>query len=119
MTNPLFEDIVEELIITEHASRSQMMGHPTLMANQYMFACYIEAGMMFRLKAGSENHAQALALEGSHLFNPMQSGTGMKEWVVVTPAHADQWRDLAKQALTYVRSLPPKKPRKPKKKFSE
>jgi hypothetical protein len=27
----------------------------------------------------------------------------MKEWVVVPPDHADEWHDLAREALKYVR----------------
>ncbi len=119
MTHPLFEEIVDELIITEHATRSQMMGHPTLMANQYMFVCFIENGMMFRLQAGSDVHARAMALAGAHLFDPSNRGSGMKEWVVIPAQHADQWREWARAALAYVRSLPPKKPGNSKRKKTE
>lgn len=110
----IFEEIVDELIITEHASRSQMMGHPTLMANQYMFVCLVSEGMMFRLKQGSDIHTRALSLEGAHLFDPSHTGRGMKEWVVLPSQHAETWRAFAREALNYVRSLPPKKPRKKK-----
>ena len=51
--------------------------------------------MVFKLEGDA--HATALALEGSHLFEPME-GRPMKAWVQVPPSHETQWADLARKA---------------------
>lgn len=42
---------------------------------------------------------QALALDGAHLFDPSRQGRPMTKWVVVPPAHAEEWLRLAEQAV--------------------
>ena len=44
-------------------------------------------------------HAEALALDGAHLFDPGERGRPMKEWVVVPQAHERQWPQLAEGVL--------------------
>ena len=59
------------------------------------FAGLYGEDMVFKLEG--EAHATALALEGSHLFEPM-AGRPMKAWVQVPPTHETQWADLARKA---------------------
>jgi hypothetical protein len=54
--------------------------------------------MVFKLES-PRAHADALALDGAHLFDPGGRGRPFNEWVVVPPALADRWADLADAAL--------------------
>ncbi len=54
--------------------------------------------MVFKLPDAAA-HAKALALDGSHLFDPSGKGRPFKEWVVVPNAHASRWPELAELAL--------------------
>ena len=79
---------------------SQMFGMPSLKTPKgKAFAGLYENAMVFKLTG--DPHAQALALKGAHLFEPMK-GRAMKEWVVVPFAHKAKWEELAKAALKYV-----------------
>ena len=51
--------------------------------------------MVFKL--AGQAHAEALALDGAHLFEPM-AGRPMKAWVQVPPTHETQWAELARKA---------------------
>jgi hypothetical protein len=46
-------------------------------------------------------NAEALALPGAHLFDPME-GRPMKEWVVVPAEQASKWLELAHAAFQHV-----------------
>lgn len=59
------------------------------------FAGLFGQDMVFKLTGDA--HAQALALGGAHLLEPM-AGRPMKSWVQVPPTHESQWADLARQA---------------------
>ena len=49
-----------------------------------------EDSMVFKLTDAAARE-RTLALEGAHQFDPM-GGRPMKEWAIVPPAHADEWR---------------------------
>ena len=53
--------------------------------------------MVFKL-SGPE-HAAALGLTGTKLFDPSGMGRAMKAWLVVSTAHEGDWDGLADQAL--------------------
>lgn len=80
---------------------SQMMGMPCVMARGRMVAGFSKRsdGMVFKL-TDPARHAEALALEGAHLFDPSGQGKPFRQWVVVPAAHADRWEELAQHALT-------------------
>lgn len=56
--------------------------------------------MVFKLTGAA--HAEALGLEGARLFDPIENGRQMREWVEVPSTHAAQWLTLAREALRYV-----------------
>ena len=103
-----FEELCDDLL-ARHADvqRAQMMGYPSLKRNGKLFACFSAAddAMVFKL-ADPAAHAEALALEGAHLFDPGGRGSPFKEWVAVPPAHADRWPGFAAAALSQ-RAQPP------------
>jgi hypothetical protein len=55
--------------------------------------------LAFRLGAGTDAHAEALALPGAELFDPSGKGRPFKDWVSVPVAHAGRWPGLADDAL--------------------
>ena len=68
--------------------------------NGKLVAGFVDAedAMVFKLE-DTAAHAEALALDGAHLFDPGGRGRPFKEWVVVPPAHAVRWPGLAQAAL--------------------
>jgi hypothetical protein len=74
-----------------------MFGMPTLKLDGKALAGIYGEAMVFKL--ADDAHAEALGLPGAHLFDPSGMGRPMKAWVVVPPAHADRWEDLAELAL--------------------
>jgi hypothetical protein len=78
--------------------RSQMFGCPGLRrpGKGKFFATVLGRDVMFKLEG--EAHAEALGLDGSHLFQPMEGRPAMKQWVVVPAAHADRWPEFGAAA---------------------
>lgn len=94
-----YEAVVAEMTATSPATASKMFGMPCLKINGKAFAGYTDGSMVFKISGAT--HAEALALSGAHLFDPM-GGRPMKEWVVIPPMHAARWLDLARDAMRYV-----------------
>ena len=96
-----YDEICDDLV-AQHpgAQLSQMMGMPCVKADGKLIAGWVgsEDAMVFKLPDESV-HAAALALDGSHLFDPGGMGRPFKEWVVVPATHAAEWSQLAGQAL--------------------
>ena len=98
-----FDAILKKLATHyESVTNSKMFGMPSGKIKGKAFAGYFHDEMVFKLYGKS--HTRALALAGSHLFDPGEMGRPMKQWVQVPFAHADQWEDLAADALEYVLS---------------
>jgi hypothetical protein len=96
-----FEELCDDLL-ARHADvqRAQMMGYPSLKRNGRLVVCYSAADETMVVKlADPTAHAEALELEGAHLFDPGGRGRPFKEWVAVPPAHAERWPALAAAAL--------------------
>ncbi|MCE3227967.1 MAG: hypothetical protein K0S32_2518 [Bacteroidetes bacterium] len=83
------------------AEESQMFGKPCFKVNGKAFMCFFEKCMVFKL-TGKE-HKEALALDGSQLFDPSKKGRAMKEWVQVPFDYSDKWKKYAKAAYDYVK----------------
>src|SRR5207244_3457629 len=97
-----YDAVVAELTASSPTKAGKMFGMPCLKnENGKAFAGFTEGAMVFKLKLGSPQHTQALALSGAHLFDPM-GGRPMKEWVEVSVEHVDQWLGLAQEAMGYV-----------------
>ena len=93
-----YDEIVELLGERDpdvHAGR--MFGMPTLMRGRRAFGGLTHGDMVFKLTG--PRHAEALALEGAHLFDPGDQGRPMKQWVVVPAAHRKTWAAFAQAAL--------------------
>ena len=90
----LIDDLASDGVAFE---RSQMFGSPGLRlpGKGKFFACLVDGGL--NIKLAGDAHAEALALPGAHVFEPM-AGRPMKAWIVVPPEHVGQWRRLATAA---------------------
>jgi hypothetical protein len=96
-----FEELCDDLLArTADLERTKMMGMPSLKRNGKLGAGFIgsEDAMVFKLEDPAA-HAEALALAGSHLFDPGGRGRPFRDWVVVPPAHTARWPGLAELAL--------------------
>ena len=61
----------------------------------------------FKLPSGSSVSNKALALSGSHLFQPEMNGKKgplMKQWVVVPVLHKVNYPELAEASIKFVES---------------
>jgi hypothetical protein len=94
----VFEELVELLGEQDPDVRAgKMFGMPTIMCGRKAIAGLTHGEMVFKL-AGPE-HADALGLAGSHLFDPGDMGRPMKQWVVVPTRHVERYEELARAAL--------------------
>ncbi|MCC3156748.1 hypothetical protein LJ737_05830 [Hymenobacter sp. 15J16-1T3B] len=83
------------------AEAGQLFGKPCYKINGKAFVCFFQEAMVFKLTA--EAHREALALDGSLLFDPAGKGRAMKEWVQVPAEYQARWPALAAAAQQYVR----------------
>ena len=91
-----FDAVVEELSGELDVQRASMFGMPSLKRRGgKAFAGLYGDDMVFKLDGPA--HAEALALAGAHLFEPM-AGRPMKAWVQVPPTHQERWVELARAA---------------------
>jgi hypothetical protein len=79
---------------------SSMFGMPTLKLDGKALAGIYGDAMVFKLKG--EALADALRIEGAHLFDPSSMGRPMKAWVVVPSVYAAEWERLAQLALAAI-----------------
>jgi hypothetical protein len=59
-------------------------------------------GNEMAFKLAGKAHAEALQVEGAHLFDPRGQGHPMKSWVQIPAAQASMWNRYARQACEYV-----------------
>jgi hypothetical protein len=91
-----FDVLVEELTAELDVQRASMFGMPSVKRRGgKAFAGLYGDDMVFKLDGAA--HAEALGLEGAHLFEPM-AGRPMKAWVQVPLAHEQRWLELARVA---------------------
>ena len=96
-----YDELVDDLCArNDDVEPSQMMGMPCVKRGGKMVAGFSkrEDAMVFKLPDPAV-HAQALGLDGAHLFDPGGKGQPFKEWVVVPAAHAAKWETFAEHAL--------------------
>ncbi len=84
----------------ENAVLSQMFGKKCYKIGGKAFISFFQDAMVFKLTG--QHHADALALNGSILFDPSGKGRPMKEWVQVDFEHQKRWAELANAAHDYV-----------------
>ena len=101
VSSPAYEAFAEQLMVTNGDIESgSLFGMPCLKINGKAFVGSFDGGAVFKLP--EPEHAAALGLEGSVLFDPSGKGRPMKEWVVVTAVYEDRWPAFVAAALAYV-----------------
>ncbi len=98
--NAQYQQVGDRLCSTDAAQSGKMFGMPCLKINGKAFAGFYQDHMVFKLRGAAL--AEALALEGAKLFDPM-GGRPMREWVQVPFNQAPGWQGLAEAALSLQR----------------
>ena len=94
-----FDEIVDDVLAQNaDVELTQMMGMPALKKNGKLWVGLWKDEMVFKL-TDEAAHAETLALDGAHLFDPGGRGRPFKEWVAVPPAHEGRWAQLAERVL--------------------
>jgi len=93
----LFDTIGNQI---DGSIKGQLFGKPCFKAGKKAYVCFFQNEMVFKLQG--ENHADALSLDGSQLFDPSGKKRPMKEWVQVPYEYNEQWEEFAKSAFEYV-----------------
>ncbi len=75
-------------------------GKPCIKAGDKVFVILWGKDLAFKL--AGDAHAQALKIEGAHLFDPRGKGHAMKEWVQIPATQSSVWSRFAHQAHDYV-----------------
>lgn len=84
----------------QDVATSKWFGMPCLKVDGKVFAALWAGDMAFKLTG--EAHAQALQVEGAHLFDPRGKGHPMKEWVQIPAGQSSTWSHFARLACQYV-----------------
>ena len=93
-----YDELADDLAAqNDDVTLGKMFGMPCAKSGGKAIAGFWQESVVFKLP-GAAARERALAFEGSALFDPM-GGRPMKEWVVVPAAHADEWPELASEAL--------------------
>ncbi|HEX3270842.1 MAG TPA: hypothetical protein VHR15_09340 [Ktedonobacterales bacterium] len=97
-----YDDIAHDLAATHgDVELRKLFSMPAIYVKGKACAGFTQGtAMVFKLTGAA--HAEALGLEGAHLFDPGGMDRPMKEWVVVPATHAAEWPRLAELALAYV-----------------
>ena len=95
-----YEHLVSIMLKSEGVSASQMFGMPCLKtAKGKAFAGYFKGELTLKLP---QSVIQPwLGQPGARLFDPGM-GRSMKEWLQLSADHAEQWPELAAEALAFV-----------------
>jgi len=75
-------------------------GKPCIKAAGKVFVVLFEDDLVFKL--ADEAHAEALQVEGAHLFDPRGKGHPMKQWVQIPEAQSSTWERFAEMAYRCV-----------------
>jgi len=97
-----YEDIAHELAATNgDVELRKLFSMPAIYVKGKACAGFTQGKeMVFKLTGAA--HAEALGLEGAHLFDPGGMDRPMKEWVVLPAAHAKAYARLAQAAMRHV-----------------
>jgi TfoX/Sxy family transcriptional regulator of competence genes len=97
-----FTELLDDLKMLG-VTQSTSFGRRGLTADGKVIACFLDDSIAVKLGATTPEHAKALALSGSELWDPSGRGRAFKDWVRVTDAHNDQWAHLVELALHHIR----------------
>lgn len=93
-----YDEIAASIAASGRARPGKMFGMPSIFGpDRKSLMGYFDGHMIFKLSGKA--HAEALAVPGAKLFEPM-AGRPMKAWVQVPASAAERWEQLAETALS-------------------
>jgi hypothetical protein len=98
-----YEELADEFRM-RGAVLGAMFGRRALKRDGKVFALLQDDALACSLGAGTAEHAAALAVEGSYLFDPSRTGRPFKDWVSIPFGQAALWHDFAAAAFDRVAS---------------
>ncbi|WP_157157479.1 MULTISPECIES: hypothetical protein [unclassified Diaminobutyricimonas] len=102
----VFDELAEELE-PSGATPGKMFGARGIIFKKKAFVCLVQEHLAFKLGAGTDAHATALALPGAELWDPSGMGRPFKDWVAIPATDAESLTPLAEAALAYLQSTLP------------
>jgi hypothetical protein len=97
-----FDGIADRLATNDGVQRAKMFGMPGLKLGTTAFAGLFGDDMVFKLGAGTKEHADAMKLDGAKTWDPSGQGRPFKDWVQVPSTSLGRWSALADQAFERV-----------------
>jgi hypothetical protein len=105
-STPEWEQLLAEVAdLHPDVMSGAMFGMPCAKVGGKAFMGSFDGGVVFKLD--EPLRGQALALDGSTLFDP-SGNRPMRGWVVVTVEHKDRWSQFAEAAMGLVTGEPPR-----------
>jgi len=105
MSDPeILQTIVAQFKPDQDVSIGKWLGKPCLQTHKKVFVALWGRDLAFKL--GAEVQAEALKLDGAHVWDPNAVRSPRTEWVQIPSQHASSWERYAKLAYDYVTSLP-------------
>jgi hypothetical protein len=96
----ILNDIAAGLDSERDVAVGKWFGKTCLKVEGKVFAALWRGEVAFKLTG--EAHAEALQVQGAHLFDPRGQGHPMKEWVQIPAAQSSTWSHFARLACEYV-----------------
>jgi len=93
-----YDAIVEDLA-PRGVLPGAMFGARSLTFEGKAFASVKNQRFAVKLMAGTQTHAEALAISGAELFDPSGKGRPFKDWVAVPSSQSEHWPGLAEAGL--------------------
>ena len=94
------DEIAAELSSEWDVTRGMWFGRPCLKVDGKVFVALSAGDMAFKLSG--EAHAEALQVNGAHLFDPRGQRHPMKAWVQIPATQSSTWSHFARLACEYV-----------------
>jgi hypothetical protein len=100
MMDSILNELAAEFSPEQQVSVGNWFGKRCLKVEGKVFAALWRGDVAFKLTG--EAHAEALQVEGAHLFDPRGQGHPMVEWVQIPAAQSSAWSRFARLARDYV-----------------
>jgi hypothetical protein len=94
------DEIAAQLGPEDDLITAKWFGKPCIQVGGKPFV--VQWGNDLAFKLAGEAHAEALQVEGTHLFDPRGQGHPMREWVQIPEAQSSTWERFARLAHEYV-----------------
>ncbi len=96
----ILQEISKKFSPEQNVAVAKWFGKPCINVGKKTFVVLWGRDLAFKLSG--EGHAEALQVNGAHLFDPRGRGSPMKEWVQIPAAQKVLWEHFAGRAYAYV-----------------